>query len=104
MRTIAYVFALGLVLASPSAGAQSDPTDQNAIGATAGNGPYPAIAQAVADAPGYTLYRPATLPNEPLPVVVWGNGACRNNGLSASHFLREIASHGYIVIANGAPG
>jgi hypothetical protein len=38
-----------------------------------------------------------------LPLVLWGNGACRDNGLSASHFLREIASHGYIVIANGAP-
>ena len=39
-----------------------------------------------------------------MPVVLWGNGGCRNNGLSASHFLREIASHGYFVIANGAPG
>ena len=35
-------------------------------------------------------------------LVLWGNGGCRDNGLSASHFLREIASHGYVVIANGA--
>jgi dienelactone hydrolase len=106
MRTIASILALTLALSvgTTPAGAQDIPRSQEAIGPAAGTGPYPAIAQAVADAPGYTLYRPAELPGEPLPVVVWGNGACRNNGLSASHFLREIASHGYIVIANGAPG
>jgi dienelactone hydrolase len=104
MRTIASVLTLALAFASTPVGAQSRSAPANPIGAAAGNGPYPAIAQALPDAPGYTLYRPADLPSEPLPVVVWGNGACRNNGLSASHFLREIASHGYIVIANGAPG
>lgn len=73
------------------------------IGAAAGNGGHPAIAFARADAPGYTFYRPQVLPDEDLPVVLWGNGGCRNNGLSASQFLREVASHGYLVIANGAP-
>ena len=73
-----------------------------AIGAPAGSGPYPAIAEALADAPGYTIYRPAQMPRERLPLVLWGNGGCRDNGLSASHFLREIASHGYLVVANGA--
>ncbi|WP_298287705.1 hypothetical protein [Novosphingobium sp.] len=73
------------------------------IGDPAGTGGLPAVAEARADAPGYTIYRPATWPKEPLPLVLWGNGGCRNNGLSASHFLREIASHGYLVIANGAP-
>ena len=73
------------------------------IGEPAGNGPYPAVALAREDAPEYTFYMPQTLPASPLPVVLWGNGACRDNGLSASHFLREIASHGYLVIANGAP-
>ncbi len=73
-------------------------------GAAAGNGGYPAIAFSRRDAPGYTFYRPEVLPDAPMPVVLWGNGGCRNNGLSASHFLREIASHGYFVMANGAPG
>jgi dienelactone hydrolase len=73
------------------------------MGAPAGTGRWPAVADARADAPGYTLYRPAQWPKERLPLVLWGNGGCRNNGLSASHFLREIASHGYLVIANGAP-
>ena len=73
------------------------------IGAVAGTGAWPAIAAGRADAPGYTIYRPQHLPRGPLPLVLWGNGGCRDNGLSASHFLREIASHGYVVIANGSP-
>jgi dienelactone hydrolase len=71
------------------------------IGNPAGTGHYPAIAETRSDADGYTIYRPVDLPNYKLPLVLWGNGGCRDNGLSASHFLREVASHGYIVIANG---
>lgn len=73
------------------------------IGVPAGTGSYRAVAEARADAPGYTLYHPARMPAERLPLVLWGNGGCKDNGLSASHFLREIASHGYFVIANGSP-
>ncbi|MXO66745.1 alpha/beta hydrolase family protein [Altericroceibacterium endophyticum] len=73
------------------------------IGSPAGTGRWSGIAQALPQAPGYTFYRPHILPDQPLPVVLWGNGGCRDNGLSASHFLREIASHGYLVIANGRP-
>jgi dienelactone hydrolase len=83
--------------------AAPQPVTAPVIGAPAGTGRWPAVAEARADAPGYTLYRPAQWPDERLPLVLWGNGGCRNNGLSASHFLREIASHGYLVIANGAP-
>lgn len=97
-----------LTLAAAPAGAQTpspwgpvQPTGP--IGVSAGTGDWPAIAEGRADAPGYTIYRPADLPRTPLPLVLWGNGACRDNGLSASHFLREVASHGYIVIANGSP-
>lgn len=73
------------------------------IGPPAGSGRWPAIAESLADAPGYTIYRPSRPKGEALPVVLWGNGGCRDDGLSASHFLREIASHGYLVIANGRP-
>jgi hypothetical protein len=69
--------------------------------ASSGSGPYPAVFESPADAPQYTVYRPAELPAQPLPLVLWGNGACRDDGTSASHFLREIASHGYVVVANG---
>lgn len=90
---------VALALASPvQAGAPTART----IGPAAGSGPTPAIAESWSDAPGYTVYRPARLPRARMPLVLWGNGGCRDNGLSASHFLREIASHGYVVIANGS--
>lgn len=73
------------------------------IGTPAGTGRFPAVAEARADAKGYTLYHPARMPAVRLPLVLWGNGGCKDNGLSASHFLREVASHGYFVIANGSP-
>jgi len=52
-----------------------------------------------------TLYLPYTNNDgtEKWPVVLWGNGGCRDNGLKYSHFLREIASHGYFVVASGRP-
>lgn len=92
-----------LVLAAPAATAREPRPTGRTIGAAAGTGAMPAVAQAWSDAPGYTVYRPARLPRRPLPVVLWGNGGCFDNGLMASHFLREVASHGYIIVANGAP-
>ena len=71
------------------------------IGGPAGSGPLPAIAEVHAGLPGHTIYRPAKATSAPLPIVLWGNGGCRDNGLSASHFLREVASHGYFVVAVG---
>jgi dienelactone hydrolase len=73
------------------------------IGAPAGTGKYPAVAEARADYADHTFYHPAKLPKEKLPLLLWGNGGCRDNGLSASHFLREVASHGYFIITAGAP-
>ena len=102
-KTIVLAGALLAACSASGAAAQAVGAGERQIGALAGNGPHPAMAYARDDAPGYTFYRPAVLPEGPLPLVLWGNGGCRNNGLSASHFLREIASHGYIVIANGAP-
>lgn len=37
-------------------------------------------------------------------MVAWGNGACRADGTWFENFLTEIASHGFLVIANGRPG
>lgn len=63
------------------------------------------IEQATESLRNHTIYRPQTLmESDKLPIVAWGNGACSNEGLSQADFLSEIASHGYIVIANGAPG
>ena len=93
---------IGTILLASSPAAAETVVTSGRIRAPGGSGPYPAIAESRADAPGYTIYRPLQPPPDAMPLVLWGNGACRDNGLSASHFLREIASHGYLVIANGA--
>ncbi|GAA2914409.1 hypothetical protein Acy02nite_32920 [Actinoplanes cyaneus] len=80
-----------------------------AVGATpadaavGGSGPYPADYETSATLPNHTIYRPQTLPSERLPVFVWGNGGCAANGTGQINFLREISSHGFLVIASGAP-
>src|SRR5580700_4315919 len=46
----------------------------------------------------YTVYRPATWPKGPIPVITWGNGTCAQpEGYGA--LLRYVASYGYFVIA-----
>lgn len=42
--------------------------------------------------------------NVSLPLLVWGNGACGNDGLAFEGFLTNIASYGFLVVANGPPG
>ena len=88
IRTLAALMVLGAIAV------QAGEPPSRTIGAPGGSGPMPAIVEARADAPGYTIYRPARLPRQALPLVLWGNGGCRDHGLSASHFLREVASHG----------
>ena len=76
----------------------------SADAAVGGSGPYPADYETASTLPNHTIYRPQSLPSERLPVFVWGNGGCSGNGLDQQNFLREIASHGFLAIANGAPG
>ncbi|MEV5447870.1 hypothetical protein AB0N23_35990, partial [Streptomyces sp. NPDC052644] len=71
--------------------------------AVGGSGPYPADYETSTSLPNHTIFRPQTLPTERLPILVWGNGGCSANGLSQGNFLREIASHGFLAIANGGP-
>lgn len=39
-----------------------------------------------------------------MPVFVWGNGACSDDGTSAQNFLAQIASYGFVAISSGTPG
>lgn len=71
--------------------------------AVGGSGPYPADYETSTTLANHTIFRPQTLPTERLPILVWGNGGCSANGLSQGNFLREIASHGFLAIASGAP-
>jgi hypothetical protein len=55
----------------------------------------------------HTVYRPedmSAVGPGGLPILAWGNGACSADGNSFRYFLTEIASHGYLAIANGPIG
>ncbi|GIE76320.1 hypothetical protein Aph02nite_22700 [Actinoplanes philippinensis] len=71
--------------------------------AVGGSGPYPADYETSTGLPNHTIYRPQNLPSERLPLLVWGNGGCAASGTAQINFLREISSHGFLAIANGAP-
>ncbi|KAL4808176.1 hypothetical protein BDV18DRAFT_158287 [Aspergillus unguis] len=68
-----------------------------------GTGPYPATWTTIPSLQNHTVYLPVSPLNEPLPLLVWGNGACSSNGTKFANFLIEIASHGFIAIASGTP-
>lgn len=70
-----------------------------------GTGPYKAIMKEEASIDAHTIFVPQDLSafgkKNPLPVLVWGNGACNNSPFEHYKFLNEIASYGYIVVATG---
>jgi dienelactone hydrolase len=72
-----------------------------------GSGPYPALMEADPGLATHTVYRPQSLDNvggRKLPIVAFGNGACRNAGSMYRSFLTEVASHGFLVVAVGPIG
>lgn len=70
-----------------------------------GQGPYKAIMKEEPTLAEHTVFVPQDLSkfNEqnPLPVLVWGNGACTNSPWEHYKFLNEISSHGFLVLATG---
>ena len=88
----------------PAASTQQQPLPPNTL---LGSGPFKAIIEQDPALPNHTVYRPAdlrALGSRKLPIVAWGNGACANNGTAFRWFLSEIASYGFLVIANGPIG
>jgi len=72
---------------------------------TQGTGSFPAMKSADPAFPGHVVYRPADLGQlggRRLPIVLWGNGGCTDDGAAERLFLEEIASHGYLLLAPGA--
>ena len=63
-----------------------------------GTGPYKAIMKEEASIDAHTIFVPQDLSafgkKNPLPVLVWGNGACNNSPFEHYKFLNEIASYG----------
>ncbi len=70
-----------------------------------GRGPFKAIMTTDGSLVTHTIYRPADLRSfgdkEKLPIVVYGNGACRDGSYQMRNLLSEVASHGFLVIAVG---
>ncbi len=101
-------------LASPSESPQTKPTSFGqdiqeksplVVIEDGGTGPYPAVATEAWTLPGMTIFRPRDLTpfgrSEPLPILLWGNGACANTTQEHKNFLSELASHGYVIVAIG---
>lgn len=70
-----------------------------------GSGPYKAVMTTDASLTTHTIFKPADLSsfneNNPIPVLIWGNGACTDSPWEHVNFLNEIASNGFIVVAIG---
>lgn len=76
-------------------------------GTPLGTGPFKAIMEMDPTLAKHTVYRPGDMSAvDPagLPILAWGNGACSADGNSFRYFLTQIASHGYLAIANGPIG
>jgi len=104
------LFAIALVpgAAAQGAGSAAATTDQiRAVTVTPRggppSGPHPIVIEHDQRLATHTIYRPATLGPSKHPVLVWGNGACVKNGLSFPEYLSEIASYGFVVVADGPP-
>lgn len=91
-----------MAAAALCAGAQAP---QQRIVEDGGNGTYKAIMKQEPTLAAHTVFVPQDLSafnhKHPLPVLVWGNGACSNSPWEHYRFLNEIASHGFIVVATG---
>jgi hypothetical protein len=67
-------------------------------------GPMPPLVEQDPGLKTHTVFRPMTLPdNTKLPIVVWAEGGCVKNGTLFARFLLEIASYGFLIIADGTP-
>jgi hypothetical protein len=55
--------------------------------------------------PDHTILRPANLRavHFKLPIVVWGNGGCRDSNEEYHYFLTHFAAYGFLIVANGPP-
>ncbi len=70
-----------------------------------GSGPYKTLMVSEKSLQTHTVFRPNDLeaigPNNKLPIIVWGNGACANSPWEHINFLSEVSSYGFFVVAIG---
>ncbi|MEO6633723.1 MAG: alpha/beta hydrolase [Mucilaginibacter sp.] len=70
-----------------------------------GTGPYKALMIQESSLATHTIFRPNDLskfgPNNKLPIIAWGNGACTNSPWEHLNFLSEVSSYGFLIVAIG---
>lgn len=103
IRIYTTILALACLMCPSATFAQSN--ENSVVVEEGGQGPHKAIMKEEATLDAHTIFVPQDLSafgkKNPLPVLVWGNGACANSPFEHYKFLNEIASHGYIVVATG---
>src|SRR4051812_25173556 len=97
--------AVGAVLALAVGAGACRPGGGGGTGGS-GTGPGGGAYEVDARLANHTIYHPANLAavTRPMPLVVWGNGACAGDGAAFKTFLSPLAGKGVLAIANGAPG
>lgn len=96
-----------LAAASPTLAAAQPVTQTVPDSIPLGSGPFKAVPSMDPALRGITIYAPPELSvvgDQKLPIVAWAEGGCVDNGTRFRWFLSEIASHGYLVLANGRMG
>jgi Dipeptidyl aminopeptidases/acylaminoacyl-peptidases len=107
MKRIALLSAACLLMlgAACKSGPVAPVASQSRVVEDGGTGPYKVLMLEDPSLEAHTIFAPQDLApfgkKNPLPVLVWGNGACTNSPWEHYLFLNEIASHGFLVIATG---
>jgi hypothetical protein len=100
---IALCFVTATVTVQAQTTAAARPTSR--VIEDGGTGPYKAIALQESSLATHTVFRPQDLSkfgaNNKLPIIAWGNGACRPSPWEHVNFLSEVSSYGFLVIAIG---
>ena len=107
VTTLALLCCAGLAQTPPAAQPVSNVPPVLPAATPLGTGPFKAIMEVDPTLAKHTVYRPndmSAVGSAKLPIMAWGNGACSADGNSFRLFLTEIASHGYLIIANGPIG
>jgi dienelactone hydrolase len=107
MKRLALLSAACLVMLGTAckSGPVAPVASQSKVVEDGGTGPYKVLMLEDPSLEAHTIFAPQDLApfgkKNPLPVLVWGNGACTNSPWEHYKFLNEIASHGFLVIATG---
>ena len=107
MKRIALLSAACLLMLGTAckSGPVAPVATQSKVVEDGGTGPYKVLMLEDPSLEAHTIFAPQDLApfgkKNPLPVLVWGNGACTNSPWEHYKFLHEIASHGFLVIATG---